>query len=299
MQPSLQGWALNQRRERFKDARVRFAIGNCFDFEWTRRNLFYGSYERSQSLFEKSDFKATGKPSPREAALLERFRGQIPDEAFGEPVMQPVSDGSGRDRKLLRKALQLLKEAGWARKGELLANAKGERLTVELLVNDPVFVRVESPFVDNMRAIGIDASIRLVDSAQYQSRQADFDFDMISLAASFSASPTREELEHYFGSRSASAPGSRNLPGTASPAIDALIDEIGRAKSREELTTAMRALDRVLRARQDWIPNWYLANHRTAYWDMFGFKESKPDYGFPVESLWWVDEEKAKAIGKG
>jgi microcin C transport system substrate-binding protein len=150
-----------------------------------------------------------------------------------------------------------------------------------------------------MRAIGIGASIRLVDPAQYQLRQANFDFDMIMMAASFSVSPTREDLEHYFSSIAASSEGSRNLPGTSSPAIDALIDLAGRAKSREELTTAMRALDRVLRARQDWIPNWYLANHRVAYWDMFGFKEPKPDYGFPVETLWWVDAQKAKAIGKG
>jgi microcin C transport system substrate-binding protein len=299
LQPSLQAWALNQRRDRFKDPRVRFAIGHCFDFEWTRRNFFYGSYERSQSLFEKSDFKASGMPTAEEKAILEKFRGQIPEEAFGEAVTQPVSDGSGRDRKLLRNALALLKEAGWTRKEDWLANEKGDRLTVELLVNDPVFVRVESPFVDNMRAIGIDASIRLVDSAQYQQRQTDFDFDMISLAASFAASPTREELEHYFSSIAATANGSRNLPGTSSPAIDALIDLVGSARSREELATTMRALDRVLRARQDWIPNWYLANHRAAYWDMFGYKEPKPDYGFPVEALWWVDEQKAKAIGKG
>jgi microcin C transport system substrate-binding protein len=299
LQPSLQAWALNQRRERFRDPRVRFAIGNCFDFEWTQRNLFYGSYHRSQSLFENSDFKASGMPSPEEAAILEKFRGQIPDAAFGEAITQPVSDGSGRDRKLLRKALELLKEAGWARKGESLANDKGERLTIELLVNDPSLERVSTPFVDNMRAIGIDASIRLVDPAQYQLRQVNFDFDMVMMAARFSASPTREEMEHYFSSVAASASGSRNLPGTASPAIDALIDLAGRAESRAELTTAMRALDRVLRARQDWIPNWYLANHRVAYWDMFGFKEKKPDYGFPVEALWWVDEEKAKTIGKG
>jgi microcin C transport system substrate-binding protein len=113
------------------------------------------------------------------------------------------------------------------------------------------------------------------------------------------ASPTQEELEHYFSSLAASANGSRNLPGIESPAVDALIDLAGKAKSRAELTTVMRVLDRVLRARQDWIPNWYLANHRVAYWDMFGFKEKKPDYGFPVEALWWMDEEKAKAIGKG
>jgi microcin C transport system substrate-binding protein len=298
-QPSMQAWAMNIRRPRFRDVRVRRAIGLCFDFEWTRRNLFYGSYDRSQSLFERSDFKATGLPSAAELKLLEPLRGKVPDEVFGEPYMQPVSDGSGRDRKLLRRAFTLLGQAGWQRQGSFLVDEGGERLKLELMVNDPVFIRVEQPFVDNMRAIGLDASIRLVDSAQYQERLSKFDFDMVGIAARFSATPTREELAHYFSSEAADTPSSRNLPGTADPAVDTLIDAVGRAASRDELTTAMRALDRVLRAREDWIPNWYLANHRTAFWDMFGFREKKPDYGFPVEILWWADEKRAKAIGKG
>jgi microcin C transport system substrate-binding protein len=297
--PHMQAWALNQRRDRFKDARVRIAIGNCFDFEWSNRILFYGSYERSQSLFENSDLKATGTPSPEETAILEKFRGQIPEEAFGEAVIPPVSDGSGSDRKLLRQALDLLKEAGWTRKGTLLRNEKGETLGVECLVNDPDLARIHEPFVKNMRAVGIDARVQPVDPVQYRARQSDFDFDMIMVASTFSASPTTEELEHRFSSAAASVPGSNNLAGTASAAVDALVNLAGGARSRAELTTIMHVLDRVLRARRDWIPNWYLANHRSAYWDMFGFKKSKPDYGFPIETLWWLDEEKAKAIGKG
>lgn len=295
----MQAWAVNQRRARFRDPRVRRAIGLCFDFEWTKRNLFYDAYERSQSCFERSEFRAEGMPSDAELELLERFRGQIPEEAFGEAVMQPVSNGSGRDRKLLASAARLLNEAGWARKDGLLVNVDGEPLTLEILVNDEVFVRVDQPFVENMRAVGIDASIRLVDQTQYAARQTDFDFDMISQALSLSATPTRDTLENVFHSRAARIPGSRNLAGTADPAIDALIDTAGRAESREELVVALSALDRVLRARHDWIPNWHAANHRAAFWDMFGFTEPKPDYGFPVEALWWFDEEKAKAIGKG
>ncbi len=149
-----------------------------------------------------------------------------------------------------------------------------------------------------MKAIGIDASIRMVDSAQYQARQADFDFDLIMMALSFSATPTRDDIETLFHSRSANLPGSRNYPGTADPAIDALIDAVGSAADRQSLITAMRALDRVLRARLDWIPNWHSANHRAAFWDMFGFKEPKPDFGFPVEAMWWFDKDKAAAIGK-
>ena len=145
---------------------------------------------------------------------------------------------------------------------------------------------------------GIDASIRQVDSAQYAVRQNEFDFDMTSLALSLTATPTYDTLENVFHSRAASVSGSRNLPGTASPAVDRLIEVAGNAKSRDELTVALRALDRVLRARMDWIPNWYSANHRVAFWDMFGFVEPKPDYGFPVETMWWFDKDKAAAIGK-
>lgn len=295
----MQGWAINQRRPQFKDARVRRAIALCFDFQWTNKSLFYGLYERSQSCFQQSEFVAEGLPSPEELALLEPLRDQIPAEAFGEAVMQPVSNGSGRDRKLLGEASRLLAEAGWKRQGSLVQNEKGERLMLEILVNDEVFIRVDSPFVENMRAVGIDASIRQVDPAQYAVRQNEFDFDMMSLALSLSATPAYDTLENVFHSRAAPVSGSRNLPGTASPAVDALIAIAGNAKSRAELTVALHALDRVLRARMDWIPNWYSANHRAAFWDMFGFVEPKPDYGFPVELMWWFDKDKAAKIGKG
>lgn len=296
--PMMQATALNQRRERFRDPRVRRGIALCFDFEWTNRNLFYGAYERSQSTFEKSAYRSEGLPTPAELALLEPFRGRIPDEAFGEAVLQPPSDGSGRDRKLLGQASKLLADAGWARKDGSLRNSKGESLTLEILVDDDAFVRVFSPWIENMRAIGIDASARMVDSTQYQARQTSFDFDAIAMAVSFSATPSRDEIDGLFHSRAANMQGSTNLPGTADPAIDALVDAVGAAKDREALTVAMRALDRALRARLDWIPNWFSANHRAAFWDMFGYKEPKPDFGFPVEAMWWFDKDKAARIGK-
>jgi len=299
LRPTMQAWAMNQRRERFRDPRIREAVTLCFDFEWTNRNLFYRSYERSQSCFEKSDFKAEGMPSAEELALLEPLRADIPEAAFGEAVEQPVSDGSGRDRTLLRRARELMIECGWRPQGGRLVNDAGEAFRLEFMIDAEVFVRVYSPFIDNLRAIGIDASLRLVDAAQYQARMVDFDFDMIGLAQSFSGTPTRDQLADTFHSRAAKAHGSRNYPGTQNPAIDALIDITGKAQTRSEFVTAIRALDRVLRARRDWIPNWYSPNHRSAFWDMFGYKEPKPDYGFPVEQLWWIDQEKAKAIGKG
>lgn len=296
--PSMQAWALNQRRARFQDVRVRRAIALCFDFEWTNRNLFYDAYSRSDSCFERSEFKAQGAPSAEELAVMEPFRDQLSQEAFGEVYVQPASDGSGRDRNLLRQARQLLVEAGWTPQGSFLHNEKGERLALEMLVQDESFVRIATPFSNNLRAIGIDASIRLVDSTQYQARQRDFDFDLVMAATSFAALPGRDSLVNLFHSRTAAIPSTRNLPGTMDPVIDALIDKVGAVDSQEELTVVLRVLDRVLRARMDWIPNWHAANHKAAYWDMFGFDEPKPDYGFPVEALWWYDADKAEAIGR-
>lgn len=296
--PEMQGWALNQRRDRFRDPRVREAIGLCFDFEWTNRNFFYGLYERSVSLFEKSDFKAAGMPSQEELAILERFRRQIPDAVFGEAVVPPTTTGSGRDRKLFGLARELFMEAGWHPRDGVLHNERGERFTLEYLVQDQVFEQLAGPFLRNLRSIGIDASIRVVDASQYQLRLSSFDFDMVGVRFSLGATPTRDSLELVFHSRSATVEGSRNLPGTADPAIDGIIEIAGQATTREELATALRALDRVLRARRDWIPNWHSPSHRVAYWDLFNFKEPKPDYFFPVEALWWYDEEKARAIGR-
>ncbi|MBZ9671262.1 extracellular solute-binding protein [Mesorhizobium sp. ES1-3] len=297
--PDMQGVALNQRRPQFRDERVRRAIARCFDFEWMKRALFYGSYERAQSNFERSDYKAEGPPSPEELALLEPFRAELPPEVFGEAVTQPLSDGSGHDRKQLGEASRLLAQAGWKRAGSFLVNDKGERLRVEMLAEDDGIVRIYTPWSENMKAIGIDASIRQVDSAQYEQRQSDFDFDLDMLHWSIGATPTDDGLEMLYDSRMADIPGQRNYPGTKSKAIDALIVAAGKAQSRVELVTALRALDRVLRARLDWIPTYYLANHRVAYWDMFGFVEQKPDFGFPVETLWWFDKGKAAKIGKG
>ncbi|PHP69090.1 hypothetical protein CSC94_03710 [Zhengella mangrovi] len=296
---SMQGWAVNRRRPHLADRRMAEAINLCFDFEWTREKLFYGSYERSQSLFTGSDFIAEGPPSDAELRLLEPLREGLPEEVFGDPVTMPVSDGSGRDRRLLSQAARLLGDMGFRRTSEgMLADATGKTLTLEILVRDQTFVRVLQPFIENLRAVGFDAASRMVDASQFETRLRDYDFDMVGIALNHGATPTREGLALIFSAEAAAAPGTRNLPGTADPAVDALLDSVGAAKSREDLTIAMRALDRVLRARRDWIPNWHAANHRTAYWDMFGFDENKPDYGFSPERLWWMDEEKARAIGK-
>lgn len=295
--PRLQAWALNQRRSKFKDRRVREAVNLCFDFEWTNSKIFYDAYTRAQSLFESSDYIATGLPDAAELALLEPVRALVPESAFAEAVLQPVTDGSGRDRVLLRKAVKLLQEAGWERSGTTMVK-DGETLSLEVLIRSPVFERLLAGFVENMRRIGINASIRLVDPVQFQSRLDAFDFDMVGFALSWTATPTEESLKSLFSPQYAAIDGSNNYPGAEAEVYDILLANIGKAETREELTIAMRVLDRVLRARLDWIPNWYSATHRVAYWDMFGFVDPKPDYKWPTETLWWFDEEKAKAIGK-
>jgi len=297
LRPSMQGWALNTRRDKFSDVRVRRAIGLCFDFEWTNKNLFYDSYTRSQSLFERSPFKAEGMPDADELALLKTLDSDLPQSVFGEAITQPVSDGTGNDRDNLRKAFGLFKEAGWSSKDGKLLNEQSEQFRIEFLIRSKTFEKVLGGMVANLRQLGVETSIRLVDPSQYQARTDAFDFDIVGMASSFSSSPTENGLRQIFHSDSADLSGSRNYPGVRVKAIDQLVEKLGKVKSREELNIIMRAMDRVLRAYQFWVPNWFSENHRIAMWDVFGWKEPKPDYAFPVEQLWWYEEAKAKKIG--
>ncbi|MBD1548238.1 extracellular solute-binding protein [Roseibium aggregatum] len=292
-----QGWYFNTRRDKFKDPRVRKAIGYAFDFEWTNQVLFYGLYTRSASYFENSEMKAEGRPSAGELALLEPFRGQVPADVFEEAPAPPVSDGSGFDRKLLREAARLLSEAGFKRDGSVLNGPDGKPFTIEFLNNTPSFKRIVLPFTKNLERLGIEATFRLVDPAQYQSRLNTFDFDVTTQRVPTGATLS-DAIRQLWGSKAASVPGSRNLAGIADPAVDALIEKAIGAETREQMTIAARALDRVLRAGYYAVPHWYNPNHLLAYWDMFGHPEKPPFYDLPVETTWWVDTEKAKKIGK-
>ncbi len=297
--PSFQGWAVNRRSEKFKDNRTVQAIGLCFDFEWTNKNFFYEAYSRTHSFFMGSEFQAEGKPSVDELALLEPLRDHLDPDVFEDAYLQPASNGSGRDRKRLRAASTLLKEAGWVQKGRSLVDVNGKPFTIEFLIRSPTFERILGKFVANLKLIGVDANIRLVDPAQYRSRLDSYDFDITGLARSYGATPTKDSLEKLFGSEFAKTNGNANYPGLENAAVDALIEKTGNVKSRDELTVILKALDRVLRSTHSWIPNWYSANHRVAHWDMFGYPETKPDFAFPVELYWWFDKDKAAAIGKG
>jgi len=293
-----QGWFINTRREKFKDPRVREALGYAFDFEWSNKNLFYGLYTRTQSFFENSDMKAEGLPSEDELALLEPFREQLPETVFGEAVVQPVSDGSGNDRTLLRRANELLAQAGYTRKGSALFGPDGRPFTIEFLNNTSAFERIVNPMINNLDRLGIKANLRIVDPAQYESRLNGYDFDIASRRLSLS--PTlSDSIREMWGSRAAATPGTFNMSGIASPVVDALIDKVIAARSREEMVTAARALDRVLRAGHYWIPQWFKNVHTVAMWDVYGYPEEPPRYFFPVEELWWIDKEKSQKLGKG
>ncbi|MCK0197116.1 extracellular solute-binding protein [Ancylobacter sp. 6x-1] len=287
-----QGWFLNLRRPQFSDRRVREALSYAFDFEWTNRNLMFGLYERTTSFFENSELKAEGPAGPDELALIETVKGKVPPEVYdelkGEPWSPPVSDGSGQDRALLRHAVQLLREAGWSIRDGRLANDKGQPFTLEFLDDEGSLERHTAPFIKNLGTLGIAASFRVVDPAQYQQRLKEFDFDATVRRFSVSTLPG-EALRAFFGSRAAATPGSNNLSGIASPAVDALVETVIAARSRDELRSACRALDRLLRAGRYWVPQWYSGQHRIAYWNVFARPDKPaPRYDRAIPSSWWA-----------
>jgi len=290
-----QGWFINTRRAKFADPRLREALCNAFDFEWTNKTIMYGSYDRTVSVFQNSDMMAKGKPSLEELTLLDPFRGRVPDEVFGEPYIPPVSDGSGADRMLLRKASQLLKDAGCNVVDGKRVLPNGERIAIEFLIDEPTFEPHHMPFIKNLGVLGIDASLRIVDPVQYRARRDGFDFDITVDRFGFSATPG-DSLRSFFSSQAAALKGSNNLAGIADPAIDALIDAIIAAPTRPALTTACRALDRVIRAGRYWIPHWYKPSHWIAYWDVFGRPAAQPRYFRGIPETWWYDPAKAAKI---
>jgi microcin C transport system substrate-binding protein len=290
-----QGWFFNTRREKFKDKRLREAFIDAFDFEWTNKKIMYGSYQRTHSVFQNSDMMAVGKPSADELALLESFRGKVPDEAFGEPFVPPVSDGSGQDRALLRKASALLQEAGFVIKDGKRVTPQGEPISVEFLLDEPSVQPHHMPFIKNLGTLGIEANLRIVDPVQYRKRVDDFDFDLTIQRFAFSSTPN-DSLRNYFSSQAAAMRGSQNLAGISDPIIDALIDKIIAADNRTNLTTACRVLDRMIRTGRYWVPHWYKASHWLAYWDVFGRPATKPRYARGIPETWWYDHEKAAKI---
>jgi len=291
-----QSFVMNLRREQFQDPRIREAIQLMFNFEWSNEQLFYGLYERINSFWENSDLAATGMPSEAELDLLEPLAKELPEGVLTEPaVMAPTSGSRQLDRGNLRRALRLLDEAGWeVDPSDGMRRKDGERLTVEFLNDSPTFDRVINPFVENLRRAGIDAVHQRVDNAEATNRERSYDFDIVTDQFPMSYIPGRG-LEQYFGSATADD-SVFNAMGLRSEAVDELIRNIVRAESEAELATAVRSLDRVLRAYRFWVPQWYKDVHTVAYYDMYEHPEPLPPYSLGYLDFWWYDAERADEL---
>ena len=293
----MQAFVFNIRRDQFRDPVLRQSMAYAFDFEWSNEHLFYGQYARTHSFFSNSELAATELPSKEELALLEPWRGRIPDEVFTTVYAPPATDGSGNIRSNLRTALRLLKNGGYKiENNELISPKTGKAVAFEILLVSPAFERIVAPFSQNLKRLGIVASVRTVDQSQYINRLRSFDYDMIIGGAGQSESPGNEQRD-YLSSEAADREGSRNTIGIKNPAVDALIDKIVDAPDRESLVAATRALDRVLLWNHYVILQWHVRIDRLAYWDRFGIPKH-PKYGADVMS-WWVDPAKDAALKNG
>lgn len=293
----MQGFVFNTRRPVFANPQVRWAIAHAFDFEWTNQTLFYGAYKRTESYFENSPLQSRDLPKGRELEILEPLRGKIPAEVFEKPYHPPSTDGQNGLRRNLLEAKRLLDEAGTeVRNGVRVDNATGKPLEFEILLDSPTFERVTLPFIENLKRLGIRAGIRTVDTTQYENRTRDFDFDMVVHVWPQSLSPGNEQTG-YWGSAFADRPGSQNLAGVRSEAVDHLIGEIVRANSQEDLKAAVSALDRVLLWSHYVVPHWYSGVYRVAYWNRLKRPETLPPYSLSFDS-WWLSDASSAGAGK-
>lgn len=296
-----QAFLFNLRREKFQDPQVREAIALMFNFEWSNKTLFYGLYTRVNSIWDNTPMAATGPATPEEVAILQPLvdEGLLPASILtDDALMAPTSDENSQlTRGNLRKASALLDAAGWAVGPDgIRKNAKGETLVVDFLESNPAFERVINPYVENLKALGVDARLTMVDSAQYSNRvdPPNFDFDIISASAINSYEPGAEMKQGYASSTANNS--SRNRVGLADPAVDRLLDGVMAAKTRADLDVATKALDRVLRSIRFWVPEWYKNSYTVAYYDIFGRPPNPPAYILGETSLWWFDADKAAKL---
>ena len=256
-------------------------------------------YKRNISFFGNSELASSGLPTPAELKYLEPLRGKIPDEVFTQEFKLPESDGTGNVRELARRALSLLKDAGWEIKdGKMVEVKTGKKLAFEMMLSDASFERVVLPYKQNLERIGIDMNVRTVDTAQAKRREDDFDFDMIVEGFGQSLSPGNEQRD-FWGSKSADTPGSRNTIGIRNEAIDNLVDTLIAAPDRESLIAVTHALDRVLLWSHFVVPNWHSSTAYVAYWNRFGRPAKSARYAPVAFDTWWIDEAKDKALQRG
>ena len=291
----VQAFFINTRRDKFKNLKLREALSYAFDYEWTNKNIFFGLYKRMASYFENSDLASNGLPEGRELKLLEKFRGQIPNEVFTQKFIPPKTDGSGNIRKNLRIAASLLADSGWTLiDGDRVHNQTGHRLEIEFLYFERTFERILAPYARNLEKLGITTSLRLVDVTQYIKRLEEHDFDITTRRFVQGLSPGAELLS-YFGSETADQFGTLNASGIKDPVVDALLLEVLSAKDREQLTLATRALDRILLWGHYMVPQWYKGTHHIVYWNFFDRPVVKPKYAIGFDTWWW-NEEKVRSF---
>lgn len=294
----MQAFAMNIRRDKFKDARVRRALNYAFDFEEMNKQIFFGQYTRIASYFEGTELASRGLPQGRELEILETVRGQVPDEVFTAEYKNPVGGSPENVRNNLREGVRLLKEAGYEIKDRKLVGPGGGPLELELLSYDPSFERVMLFFKPSLERLGITVNVRTIDATQYENRLRSWDFDIIVSSWGQSLSPGNEQRE-FWGSQAATRPGSRNLVGIANPAIDKLIDRVIFATDRDDLVAATKALDRVLLWHHFVVPQWTYGKVRTARWDRLGRPDLMPKYGMSAfPDIWWFDQARADKIGR-
>jgi len=296
----MQAFIMNQRRPIFEDVRVREAMTFLWDFEWVNANIMYQAYSRTDSFYENSELEATGLPEGEELALLEPFRDQIPDRVFTEDYAPPSTDGSGNNRDQLRRAFELLQEAGWVvQDGALVHSETGQPFEFEVLLVQDLFTPHTQALVRGVERLGGAANIRVVDAAQYRNRVDSFDFDVIISGWGQSLSPGNEQRD-FWSSEAADREGSRNTTGLADPAIDALVELLIASPDRETLVTRTRALDRVLLWNFLGVPMYHAKTDRIAYWNRFGVPDSEPPMLGTDTSFWWIDSELDNALqGQG
>ena len=294
----MQAFAYNIRRPQLQDPRVREALGYAFDFEWSVKQFAYGLYKRSHSYFENSELASSGLPTGRELEILQEYKGKIPDEVFTKEFTVPKTDGSGNGiRENLGKAKELLNAAGWRIGSSGALEKDGQPFKFEILIDSPAFERWILPFIGNLKKLGINATLRNVDSAQYQHRLEEFDFDMTVRTFGQSLSPGNEQRD-YWGTDKADVKGSHNIIGVKNPVLDDLVTKLISAKDREELIAICHAMDRVLLWNYYVIPQWYHDVWWIAYWDKFGHPEISPKYGLGAPETWWYDPQKAAKIAE-
>ena len=291
----MQGFAFNIRKDKFKDRRVRKALSYAFDFEWSNKNLFFDAYKRTDSFFENSELASSGLPLKEELNYLNPYFDLLPKELFTEEYTNPVTDGSGYMRMQLQEASKLLEESGWELvNGKLYDSYTKEPFEFEILLRSPAFERIVMPFKDNLEKLGVDVTVRTIDSAEYQKKIEVFDFDMIVQTFSQSLSPGNEQ-KNFWGSDAADTNGSRNVIGIKNYAVDGLIDNLINAKDREDLLFIAKALDRVLLWNYYVIPQWHISSYRVVYWDFFDQPKIKPKYSLGFDT-WWINQNKYDQI---